>query len=252
AEVEKDRPQDPNVVLSYNLWRRTFGGDPNVVGRRIALDGLGYTVAAVMPAGFQFPIQAPRTDVWVRVQRFNPVLANRREAQLIEVMARLKPNVTIAQAQVEMNGIAANLTSQYPSTNSGVRIQVVAAKEEVVGKISLALLALFGVAVCVLSIACVNVANLQLTKAVARGRELAMRAALGASRARIAQQLIIEGMLIGAVGGIIGTGFAFWSLNGLKRLLPPDLPRVSEISIDGRVLALATLVSLTSGVLFGL
>jgi putative ABC transport system permease protein len=253
AEAEKDRPEGSSVVLSYNLWQRTFASDPHIIGRRITLDGIGYTVAAVMPARFDFPTRAlSPTDAWVRVQRFNPVLANRREARLIEVMARLKPNVTVAQAQADMDRIAENLRNEYPSTNSGISIRVIGGKDEIVGNVSLALLALFGAAVCVLCIACVNVANLQLAKTAARVHELMMRVVLGASRARIVQQLFIESVLIGVSGGIIGCGVAFWSLNALKGLLPPDIPRASEVNIDWRVLAFAVVVSLTASVLFGL
>jgi putative ABC transport system permease protein len=252
AEVEKDRAQDPNVILSYSLWQGSFKSDPNVVGRRITLDGIGYTVAAVMPLSFKFPIQSSsHIDIWVRLQRFNPVLANRRDARLIEVMGRLKPNVTVAQAQAEMDGIASRLSIQYPETNTAMRAQIVPAIDEVVGKTSLLLLALFGGVACVLSIACVNVANLHLARTVATRRELAVRAALGASRGRIARVLVVESLLIGIGGGILGGVAAYSSLDALKALLPADIPRIMEIGIDLRVLGFTTFISIVAGLLFG-
>jgi len=253
TEAEKDRLQEPSVVLSYNLWQRVFQGDANVIGRRITLDGLGYTVAAVMPPDFEFPIQSlGHADAWVRLQRFNPALADRRDARLIEVMARLKPGIAPAQAQAEMESIASSLSNQYPETNAATRVQLVSAKDEVTGNNRVALLTLFGAVACVLMISCVNVANLQLAKAAGRRSELVMRGALGASRGRIAQQLAIESVLIGSTGGIIGTLTSFWSLKGIKGLLPAGIPRVSEISVDWYVLGFAAALSIATGLVFGI
>jgi putative ABC transport system permease protein len=251
---ESASSQDRKVVLSHGLWQRRFGSDPNVLNRAITLSGQTYDIAAVMPADFQFPIQATPVDVWVMLAsgQFNPALQQRRNARLIEVMGRLKPNVTLDQAQAEMDVIAANLRNRYPESNNNIGIRIVPGKEHIAGGVSRTLLILFGAVGCVLLIACVNVGNLLLARGAVRRREIAVRAALGAGRSRIARHLLTESLLLAAAGGIIGSLLAVWGVDALAGLVPGDLPRGNAITVDGRALGFTAMVSLLTGLLFGL
>jgi predicted permease len=252
-EAQKDQPGEPGVILSHHLWERAFNSDASALGKQIRLDGLAHTITAVMPPGFQFPLQPSNpVDLWVKVQRFNPALAGRRDARLIEVIARLKPNVTHAQAQAEMSGIAANLRAQYPQTNGAIGIRITPAKDEVTGEASLTLLALFAAAIGVLAIACVNIANLQLVRALQRRRELAVRASIGAGRRRLSQQLAVESLLLGIGGGTAGCVLALAALQTLKAMLPPEIPRLNEVGVDLAMLAFGVSVSVAAGLIFGL
>jgi predicted permease len=192
------------VVLSHAVWRRTFGSDPAIVGKAITLNGAPQTVAVVMPAGFEFPVNAAtRVDVWLPVERFNPALAGNRAARLIEVIGRLRPGVTFDEAQAEIDEIAGNLSSQYPATNRGLGVRLTAAVDEAVGGASRGL-RLFGAAVAVLLlIGCANVANLLLARTLRRDKEIAMRVALGASRWHIARQLFLESLVLAGAGGLL-------------------------------------------------
>lgn len=241
------------VVISHRLWRRRFDADPDIVGASITLNGVSYSVAAVMPPGFQFPIRTNEpVEAWVPVAEFNPVLANLRGARLIEVIGRLRPGVTLGQAQAEMDVIAASLSAAYPDTNADIAVQLVPALDEVTGSHPRSLL-LLGAAVCVLLlISCINVANLLLSRFAARGQEIAMRSVLGAGRARIARQLLVESTVLALLGGMVGSLLAVSSVRVLGTLLAATVPRAGEASVDGYVLGFATLVSLCAGVAFGL
>ncbi len=241
------------AILSHALWQRRFGGDADIVGSQVTLDGVRYLVAAVMPQGFEFPVRAAtRVDLWLPVERFNPALAERRNARLIEVIGRLRPGVSRAEAQVELDAIAANLRVQYPETNRDIGVRVVAALAEVTGDVARGLLLLCAAVGALLAVGCVNAASLSLARTIAREKELATRAALGGTRARIAQQLLLESLLLATLGGLLGTLLAFSAVGASGTLLAGSLPRAGEIVVDANVLFIGAGLSLGVGLLFGL
>ena len=247
---EEDHPgRERVVIVSHRLWQRRFGADPGLVGKPLTLNGHSYTVVGVMPAGFLFP--NPRTELWVPVAFSADDLGNRGSHGYVAI-ARLKPNVTLEQAQTEMNAIAARLQEQYPQTNAAWGTRVTLLIEEVVGDVRPALLALVCAVAFVLLIACANVANLLLARAAARRREVAIRAALGASRSRLLRQLLTESVLLSLLGGAFGMLLAAWWVDALVSLGRASIPRLSQVGIDGRVLAFASLISLATGIIFGL
>jgi putative ABC transport system permease protein len=253
VDAEGREREEPLVVLSDKLWRRSFNADRNVLGRRIVLNGLSHTVTAVMPPGFQFPVQPTNpVDLWVPLEQFNPNLKGQRNARLIEVVGRLRSQVTREQGQAELEVIASNLAAQYPATNRGLTVRLVPALEEVTGDVSRGLLLLLAAVGGLLLIGCTNVANLLLARTVRRRQEIATRSALGAGRLRIGRQLLTESVLVAGIGGFVGYVLARWSVRALATIIPGNLPRAQEISIDGRVLAFAVLTSVTTGLLFGL
>lgn len=242
-----DQRGEQRVVLGHSFWQRNFGGDTSLIGRGVTLSGRVYTVTGVMPPAFQFPIHSP-ADLWmvVRDDQFNPALRDRRDARLIEVMARLRPGVTVPEAQADMDLIAANLRREHPLTNADMGVRVVPAIEQVTGNVASVLWLLLGAVGCVLAIACANVANLLLARVVQRRPELAVRVALGAGRLRIVRQLVIECLPIAAAGGVLGGLLSMWGLQALVSVVPADLPRADEIGVDLRVLAFTATVSLMS------
>jgi putative ABC transport system permease protein len=251
AAAENVDPREPTVILSHALWKRSFNADPSVIGRQVVLSGIGYTVIAIMPAGFRFPIQStPQVDLWMPLARFNPVLANKRDARLSEVLARLRPNVPLRQAQAEMDTIAAQLRKDYPKTNNDIGIRIVPALEQVTGGTGHGLLIIFASVGALLLIACTNIANLHLVRAVARQREVSIRASLGASRVRIGSQLITEGVILAMIGGAAGLLVASFGMQVLRTLIPAGLPRVDEISLDSHVLVFTFLLAVVTGLLF--
>ncbi|MFN2542765.1 MAG: ABC transporter permease [Chthoniobacterales bacterium] len=250
------------VVIGYDFWRKQFNGDENVLGRTIDLDRRHYTVIGVMPAGFQFPIQSDPIDFYVTIAEdatvaegsppdSKPQTAN-RGSHSIEAIGRLKPGVTLEQAQSDLSTIAASLEKQYPDSNTYFGVIAKPLREELVGDVRTALYVLFGAVVCVLLIANANVANLLLARASVRGKEIALRAAVGASRARIIRQLLTESLVLAAIGGLLGLLFAQWGTDALIRTVPQNIPRISNIQLDGAVLLFTVLVSLATGVVFGL
>jgi putative ABC transport system permease protein len=245
--------EGPVVVLSHALWQQRFGADPDAIGRSVTLDGARYAVAAVMPAGFEFPVRAAtRVDLWIPLERFNPALAGQRSARLIEVIGRLRPGVSLGQAQAELNVIAAGLSAQYPDTNRELGVRLVRALNEVTGDVSRGLLLLGAAIGALLLIGCVNVANLLLTRAMGREKEIAVRVALGAGRHDIARQLLIESLLLAGIAAVTGCVLAVLSVGAIGDLLAGTVPRASEIAVDGHVLAIALGLSLATGFLFGL
>ncbi len=244
---EEQQGRDLVVVIGHNLWQRRFGGDPNIVEQRLSLDGQSYNIIGVMPAGFQFPNKA---ELWKPLVADVQVRGNRGIFWL-PVIGRLKPGVTRTQAQAEMDGIARRLEQQYPDVNRGVGVNVVSMHEQLVVKIRPALLVLLGAVVCVLLIASANVANLLLARGAARQKEIAIRAALGAGRWRVAQQLLIENSLLALLGGALGLLVARLGVGALVVFGPRDLPRAESIGIDARVLLFTFGLSLVTGVVFG-
>ena len=240
---------NPVVIMSHRLWQRRLGSDPNIVGKSLTLSGRSVTVVGIMPANFG--IYSDAEELWVPIA-FSQEEQQNRSAHFLNVMARLKPGVTLPQAQAEMSTIATRLQQQYPATNTNVGSEVVRLHEHVVGDIRSALLIFLGAVGLVLLIACVNVANLLLARAAVRQREIALRVALGASRWRLIRQFLTESVLLGLVGGVVGLLLAVAGLKFLTAVIPPDIPQIKNISIDLRVLGFTILISLLTGLIFGL
>ncbi|MGA8144332.1 MAG: ABC transporter permease [Candidatus Acidiferrales bacterium] len=246
------------VILNHQLWKQQFGGDREIVGRTITLNNRGYTVVGVMPAEFEFPIQRKPVSVWTtfsvdQVSDDNtPPETKQRGAHFFSVIARLKPGVSITQAQAAMDVITAGLAKEYPDTNKYSGVQLESEKEKITGAIRPALIMLMAAVGLVLLIACVNVANLLLARATTRGREIAIRAALGAGRTRVVRQLLTESLLLAGLAGVFGVMIAAWGSAFLVRLSPQDLPRAAEIHTDSWVLAFTVGISLLTGLVFGL
>jgi len=246
---EQEPGKDHEVVLSYGLWQTHFAGDRNVLGRSIALNGSKYTVIGVMPRDFQFaPFWATKSAVWAPLSLRERLSS--RGGNSLRVFTRLKPNVTLEQAQAEMREIAARLDKEYPGTNRNV--QVMSLREKVVGNIRPALLVLFGAVGFVLLIGCANVSHMFLARSAARQREIALRAALGAMRWRVLRQHFVESLLIAALGGIAGILLALWGTRVLVALGPPQIPRLETITVDQYVVLFVLTISVLMGVAFGI
>jgi putative ABC transport system permease protein len=253
---EEDSPgnsQNP-VILSYELWQSHFDGNPNILGQFLTLDGQSYRVIGVMPERFQFPIQKDHVELWITIARDlqgNLGMATQRGASYLQVVARLKPGVQIPRAQSEVLLVQQGLNRQYPENRPrGVEIQ--SESDRISGDMRPVLLVLLGAVAFVLLIACANVASLLLARATVRQKEFTLRLVLGASRATITRQLLVESVILGFLGGTLGLLVGYWSTKGLIALSSESLLRTSEIQLDFRVLAFTFLVSLATGVLFGL
>jgi putative ABC transport system permease protein len=237
------------VVLSHGLWTQHFGSDPQVIGKSLTLDGESYRVIGVMRNGFQFP---RGVQLWLPSEFDERSLSPRaRGAHYLTVIARLKPGASIEQAQAEMASISKRLEQLYPNTNTGWTSKVVALSEATVGNIRPTLLVLFGAVGFLLLIACANVANLLLARATARQREIAIRFSLGASRLRIARQLLTESILLSGIACALGLLLAEWAMRALRTLPPSTLPRAESIGLDLPVLGFAAGVAVLTALLFG-
>jgi putative ABC transport system permease protein len=243
------------VILSHAFWQQRFGSDPHVLDRTINLDGRLFTIVGVAPAGFQFPIQGEPVDLWTTIAVDMPSggngMAAERGAHYLDVIARLKPHVTVAQAQAEMSAIATQLNKEHPDVHPR-GTQVVPMLDGLTGPARPALLILLGAVGCVLLIACANLANLLLTRATTRQREMSIRAALGASRARIVRQVFTESILLSLMGGLLGLLLGLRGAAILIRIVPVDIPRLAQAGLDGRVLLFVSTISVLTALVFGL
>ena len=242
------------ALLSDRLWRRRFGADPKIVGRLVALNGQSFRVIGVMPASFE-PLDAQRyfntaSEIWVPIG--NDQAECRMRCRPVYVLGRLKAGVTVDAATAEMNGIREQLRREHPADYKAGAISVTPMRQALTGHVRAALYVLLAAVGFVLLIACANVANLVLARSVTRGRELALRAALGAGRGRIARQLLTESLLLGAGGALCGLLLALVSVRGLASIAPVALPRLEHVAIDGRVLIFTVAIAVLTTVLFGL
>jgi len=245
----------PVVLISAGLWHRKFGSDPGIVGKTITMNGTGYDVIGIVPGDFRLEASNFDSikDVFVPIeQNKDPMFRDRTVHPGTRAIGRLKPGVTLSAAKADMNQVARNLAATYPDADKGAGIHLMPLKEDVVGDVEPFLWVLLGAVGFVLLIACVNVANLQLARSSARGREFAIRAALGAGQSRVVRQLLTESVLLGLAGGAIGLLLAGWGTRAAIRILPETLPRAQGVGLDGRVLLFTALVSILAGVIFGL
>lgn len=248
--LENEKPgSDQVAVLSHGLWQKRFGGDPTIINKTVVLDGRSFAVIGVMPQDFNFPQAA---ELWVPINFEIADGMKIRKAHFLRPIGKLKNGVTLAQAQADLDVIAARLEEQYPDSNLSWSLRLVSLREQLVGNTRPTLFILFGAVGFVLLIACANVANLLLVRAAGRQKEIALRTALGAGRFRIVRQMITESVLLALIGGALGTILAVWGIELLVKLSEGNIPPTAQVRIDATVLTFTLLTSIFTGVLFGL
>ncbi len=252
--AEEQAGAAPVALISEGLWQRKFSSSSNILGQNITLDGRDFTIVGVIPASFHLRLPSFRErDIYAPIRQWNNSILMNRDAGLgFHGIGRLKPGVTLAQAEADMDEVTHNLAIAFPDADKGIGASIVPLKEQIVGDVRPFLLVLLAAVGFVLLLACVNVASLLLARSAGRRREFAVRTALGASRRRIVCQLLTESLLLGIASGAIGLLLAVWGTHAALGLVPVALPRIDEIGLDFRVLAFAMALSLLSGTLFGL
>ena len=247
--ADENQPGRTDVaILSHDLWQQRFGGEADVIGRRMTLDGVPHEIVGVMPANFSFP--AARA-VWTPLEYTENLTTTQRGSWYLQVVGRTRAGVSVEQAQAEIETIGRQLARQYPDSNEGVGITAVSLHEAMVGDLRSAFWILLGAVGFVMLIACVNVANLLLARAASREGEIAVRTALGANRGRLVRQLLTESVILGLAGGGLGLLMAVWGVEGLIALEPQGIPRLAEVRVDPVVVGFTVGLSLLTGLLFG-
>jgi putative ABC transport system permease protein len=260
--AEEDAPGRPaTALLTYGMWTRRYGADPDMVGKAIQINGQSYEVVGILPKSFALPREVLPTLYGAELHEIflplplGPDAARIRNHEDYNIIGKLRPGVSVGQAQAEMDTITARLRRDYPESyppNGGLTFSIVPLQQQVVGNVRRTLFVLLGSVGFVLLIACANVANLLLSRSVARQKEIAVRMAMGAGRARILRQLLTESVLLAVCGGALGIVFVVWSMNWIRILGPQSIPRLQNVRVDGRVLLFTLLLSVFSGILFGL
>ncbi|MGB9464316.1 MAG: ABC transporter permease, partial [Candidatus Acidiferrum sp.] len=244
----------PIAMITSGFWKRKLGSSPDAVGKSLNLDGKNFTIVGIIPANFELALGSFRNvEIYVPLGQWNnPLLPTRGAGLGIHGIGRLKPGVTIEQARADMQSVTGNLAAEYPDNDKGIGAAVIPLKQRMVGDMRLLLLVLLAAVGFVLLIACVNVANLVVTRATVRTREFAIRTALGASQGRLLCQLLTESILLSLTGGALGLLLAAWGTKAALHQLPITLPRAGEVALDARVLIFTLIISLACGIFFGL